>query len=212
MIRLILLVLLIAAGLAFVFLPWYYLVGGIVVLILVGFLVLKLFGGRLLKALFILPFKAKGAVLRGASIEVHYVVPAEPPEPPAQPGTGEVDAEAETDEAKEDATPRTWYFLDVTITPNPPKGKFTMWEPGELRLVKPETESPEDEDNSCRIAKVQIYDGQAFQDDEGLKFGGPQYLRLHIGVDPAISRLRFLYYFEAFGDIAIPSATPGGDA
>lgn len=197
MIRLILLLLVgfaVLAVIAIKMLPWYYTVGGLVLFLVL----LKLFAGRIFTALLSMPFKAKGAVLRGASVEVHQIVPTAPPEKPATDG----EEAAETD--PEEKTPREWHWLDVTVTPQPPKGKFTSWEPGDLTLVRIESKGYDDKDESCQIGKVQMYDGQEFKDDEGMKYEGPQYLRLHIGVVPGVRQLKFQYYFESFGVIAVP--------
>src|SRR5258705_5345353 len=61
--------------LAFRWLPWWALVIGFLLLILIGKFVLK----RLLKKLFLMPFRAKGAVLRGATATVHSVSPTSAP-------------------------------------------------------------------------------------------------------------------------------------
>src|SRR6185436_19506049 len=110
------LVLLLIAGavLAIVLLPWQVTVGAIVLFAVVVFA----FGGRILEAIFKIPFRAKGAVLRGAIAEVHSVAPT------AQAGDGE-------------GVDRGSFIVEVTIQPKESGGAFQLWEPGELRLVGP---------------------------------------------------------------------------
>src|SRR5258708_6546068 len=79
---------------------------------------------RLLKA----PFRAKGAVLRGATVRVHS---AERTRAPAVGSSGEDEAGAA------DRGPREHYRIEVTITPRPAEGPFRLWAPGELVLVGP---------------------------------------------------------------------------
>ena len=79
---------------------------------------------RGLKALFLMPFKAKGAVLRGATARVHSVEHA--PEP-----------RRDGAEDGEPAEPREWYYVDVTVTPGPSTGAFRHWEQGELLFARP---------------------------------------------------------------------------
>src|ERR1043165_2849396 len=81
------------------YLPWWALLLGFVALIVTGKFIVK----KLLLHLFLKPFQLKGAVLKGATAEVHSVTPAEAP--PVK--TGEAD----------EATSRTRYCVHVTIQP-----------------------------------------------------------------------------------------------
>ena len=172
------LVLLLIAGavLAVIYLPWWLTVGAIVLFLAIVFT----FGGRILEAIFKIPFRAKGAVLRGASAEVHSV----------------------TQDANGD-----FFLVDVTILPvGPGAGAFQLWEPGELRLVSPGAK-PEDTDadgDLCDIKRVEIEADGAFAADEGMKYGGPQRLRLMLAAAPNVSDLQFRYYFELFGKVSLP--------
>jgi len=94
--------------------------------------------------------------------------------------------------------------------PQPAKGSFTHWEPGELRLVRPEAtakdiEKDTDDDNLCVVHNLEVFQDGKFQRDDGLKFAGPIRLRLHVGLKPEIKRAKFRYYFEHFGDVAFPA-------
>jgi hypothetical protein len=184
--------LLAGAVLAVRWLPWWGLVLGFLLLVLLGKFIIR----RLVRKLFLMPFRAKGAVLKGASARVHRVSPAA-----ASPAEGLTETSAE---------PGKHYLVEVTIMPDEPKGPFGLWEPGELRLVRPESvlrpESDEayDEDSACEVTKVQIENEGTWTDDEGMKYGGAQRLRLHLMTQPTIRELKFRYYFEEFGLVKLP--------
>ena len=180
-------------------LPWWALVLGLVVLVVGGKYIARRVVGRVVRKVFLMPFQAKGAVLKGASAVIHRISPV-----PAS----EVDvaASAESTAAGES---RDHYLVEVTITPEAADGPFALWEPGELRLVKPESvlhpesDEPDDEDNTCEIKKVQIEGEGQWADDEGMKYGGPQKLRLSLAVLPGTRTLKFRYYFEEFGTLRL---------
>src|SRR5579859_6567540 len=92
--KLFLILLLVLVILAVKFLPWYVLVGLVVLFVLSA----KFIGRMLLYWLFTVPFRAKGAVLRGATATVHSLerVPAPPPAP----------ARAEEEGVPQDSQPR----------------------------------------------------------------------------------------------------------
>jgi len=172
------LVLLLISGavLAAVYLPWWVTVGAIVLFLAIVFT----FGGRILEAIFKIPFRAKGAVLRGAIAEVHSVAPA------ANAGS---------------------FLLDVTIRPvERGGGGFQLWEPGELRLVGlgAKAEDTDADGELCEIKQVEIEAEGGFAADEGMKYGGPQRLRLTLAAAPDAGELQFRYYFELFGKVSLP--------
>ncbi len=179
-------------------LPWWVLALGAVLLGLLG----KYIVVRLVRKLFLMPFRAKGAVLKGASAHVHRVSPD--PEPALQTESG---AEADRHEH---------YLLEVTITPEHVEGPFGMWEPGELRLVRPESvlrpesDEPDDEDDACEVTKIQIEHEGQWSEDEGMKYAGPQRLRLSLAVRRGTRELKFRYYFEEFGSIRLLQAKAVG--
>lgn len=145
--------------------------------------------GRIVEALFKMPFKAKGKVLRGATATVHSVVPV------ARPA-----------DAEQDASHR-FFLLEITITPaERGGGSFQLWEPGELQLVGPDAK-PDDTDADgelCEIQRAEIEDGGRFIEDEGMKYSGAQRLRLLLAAEPRARQLRFRYYFELFGSVSLP--------
>jgi hypothetical protein len=182
----------VGAVLAVRWLPWWALVLGFLLLVVLGVFVI----GRLVRRLILMPFRAKGAVLKGASARVHLVSPAA-----ASATEGTAGASAES---------REHYLVEVTIMPGQPKGPFGLWEPGELRLVRsesvlrPESDEPDDEDSACEITKIQIEGEGRWLDDEGVKYGGTQRLRLHVAARPGVRDLKFRYYFEEFGSVRLP--------
>jgi hypothetical protein len=202
--RLILILLLVALVLIIKFLPWYVSVGLLVAFVLSVKLLGRWFVGRIVNRLFLMPFKAKGAVLHNAEAQVHAIQPAELP-PSMQPAIeyhGD-DEDASKESEVEEALERNYYRLDVTITPQQPTGPFQHWEPGELVLGLPGKQWDEDDD-SCQVKTLEVEQDGQFQSDEGYKFGGPQRLRLLIGVLPGIERLAFRYYLEEFGAVILP--------
>ena len=177
------LVLLLIAGavLAVIYLPWWVTVGAIVLFLAIVFA----FGGRILEAIFKIPFRAKGAVLRGATAEIHSV---------QQEANGE------------------FFVVDVTILPvGSGDGAFQLWEPGELRLVSPgaKREDTDADGELCEIKQVEIHAQGAFAADEGMKYGGPQRLRLTVAAAPDAGEVQFRYYFELFGKISLPAIGAG---
>ena len=177
--------------LAFRFLPWQAVVGGIVLLMLAGYF----FSGRILEALFKIPFRAKGAVLRGATAEIHSLAAG---------------AKPEDGEEEEDAN-RRYFVLDVTIKPVARSGKgFQLWEPGELQLVSldAKAEDTDADGDLCKIRRIEIESEGGFVADEGMKYGGPQRLRLTLAAAPEARQVQFRYYFELFGNVSLPAQEP----
>ncbi len=141
------------------------------------------------------PFRAKGAVLRGATVHVHLVERAEAPEADGVDGDG--------------AGPREHYRIEVTITPRAPSGSFKLWEPRELVLVGPNARAgdPEADDSAGEIGRIEVEDEGRFAADEGMKYGGPQRLRLLVSTPAGQRRVRFRYYFELLGDVTLPATS-----
>ena len=178
-------------------LPWWALVLTFVALIVIG----KFTFMKLLKALILIPFKAKGAVLRGATAQVHSVTPGAAPT--------KTDDTAETEEAN---VPRRYFTLDVTIQPKEATGNFSCWELGELRLTRPDfhidpNSDESSEDDSCNILELQYEEDGVFKNDEGFKFAGQKHLKMTLGVREGVDRLKFQYYFEEFGSVQLPAAS-----
>jgi hypothetical protein len=217
--------------LAFKFLPWYVLVGLVVLLGLSA----KFLGKKLLFWMFSLPFRAKGGVLHHARASVHALERVDVP--PPEPETGD---EEDLPNKKEQPEQRDYYRLDVTISPKPSAGPFHHWEIGELNLVHPDfsvmADGPGELADLCEIRQraVQVnelFASQGDDDDEvvadsqpkktyqvgdfipdrGYKLPGPQRLHLLLAIKPGTQRLVFQYYFEKFGEILIPDKAANRD-
>ena len=188
--------LVVGAVLAFRYLPWWALVIGFLLLILIGKFVVK----RLLKKLILIPFKAKGAVLRGATATIHSVAPTTAP--------------PTNDDPEEPVVPRAHYLMEVTIAPQNGNGPFQLWEPSSLELARfdavrrPESDEADDEPG-CEVQKLQVDTDGTWNDDEGMKYGGAQRLKLWVAVEPGVQQLKFRYYLEEFGSVRIPSRDDG---
>jgi len=175
-------------------LPWWALV-----FLFAGLVVVAKFAVKgLLKRLFLMPFKMKGAVLRNASAQVNSVAPSDAPT--------KTDANREPTEPD---VPRRYFTLDVTIQPSEATGKFTHWEPGELMLTRVDYHfNPNDEeskqDNACRVEELQYEEDGVFKPDEGFKFAGAKRLKMTLVVREGIEKLKFQYYFEEFGQVQLP--------
>lgn len=183
-------------------LPWWALVLGLIGLVLVAKWAIK----HLIRKLFLVPFKAKGAVLKGATATIHSVALAESPGPVSDP-------EPADEESTTTRNSREHYVVDVTITPQESKGPFQHWAPSELTLVKPdsvlrpESDEPDDSDESCELLSVEALEDGKWVKDEGMKYAGPQRLRMSLGVQPGVDRLKFRYYFEEFGEVSFSEAS-----
>jgi uncharacterized protein (DUF58 family) len=214
MIRLILLVLFVLVVLAFRFLDWWMLlILGAAVILLGNFFAKKLF-----LWIFSMPFRAKGRVLRNATVEIHSIHPAAPPvknrgAAQARLPTEEEDDDEEDDEDEPDVV-RDYYEIEVTITPQPQPGPFQHWDYGEVTLANPGKRWDVDDD-TCRVANVELVrtgtvllDSRRLDDDDeddGPKVAGPHRLRMLIGVKGGIRELVFSYYFEKFGKVSLVS-------
>src|SRR5262249_28433025 len=114
-------------------LPWWGSIALFAVLILAARSFLRWGLPRLLR----LPFKAKGVVLRDAAVDVHSIERVKLPSPDA------------SDEH---------FWIDVTITPRTPRGAFTLWEPGELRIVGHDARAgdPHAEESDFEIRSLEV--------------------------------------------------------
>jgi hypothetical protein len=214
--------------LALKFLPWYVLVGLAVLFVLS----VKFLGKALLLWLFSLPFRAKGAVLHGATASVHTLERVD--EPPPERATADEDDVSNSEERPE---LRDYFRLEVTVSPKPSGGPFHYWEIGELSLVHPDFNlmggRHEELAGVCEIRQCEVqvnellvkgdadeapeadsefgesYRLGEFIPDRGFKLPGPQRLRLLLAIKPGTRRLAFQYYFEKFGEVVIPDSAAG---
>jgi hypothetical protein len=178
------------------YLPWWVLLA---IVLAIG-LLLRYGIPFLLKQLLMLPFRAKGQALAGATIQVHSIQPA--PFPSAQ------DSEQSYWEAEDLARYQEmdWYFLDVSIAPSLNRSEgFQLWEPGELLLIPASVRGNSLESLECdevTIHDYRVFDGVFKADAQG-KYDGAKRLLLHLGAKPGVKRVVFRYYLERFGEINI---------
>lgn len=168
-------------------LPWW----GVALMFAGVILAVPLFLKFVLRRLILMPFRAKGAVLRGADARVHSIQPAEAPRP-------------EVEEAEEADEPRDWYLVDATIVPKASKGAFAHWAAGEVDLAPPDFR-PDDihakNEHVCRVERIEVEEEGQFRLDEGMKYSGPRRIRMLVGIRRGVNHLKFQYYFELFGDV-----------
>jgi hypothetical protein len=196
MLRLMLILLIlcgVGAVMAIKYLPlWQVAIGAVVFLIIARYV-----GGYLLKQLFLAPFKAKGAVLRGAKVEIHSIVPAAKP---AELNEGE-EEELEHKNAR-------FFALDVTINPQNNPGPFRSYDPSEISLVefgKAISVDDETESSVGDVVKVEVFHNGTYHPyDENAPESNR--MRLIARVKPGPRKLAFRYYFESFGEIVVPAA------
>ena len=190
------------------YLPWWGIALGLVGVYLAVRFGLKFVVLRMLRSLFLIPFKAKGAVLRGARAEVHSIEPAEPPADRVAEDEVTVGDADPAGGATQVLVPREYYLVDVTITPRSAPGPFVLWEPGELLLIRADARvGLNDLDEGSRAEDVQVVEGDRSGDGGDGKYHGPLRVKFLFGVRPGESRdYKFRYYFEAFGAVILPDA------
>jgi hypothetical protein len=198
----ILILLIILAVLAIKYLPWW----ALIILLVGGGLGLQWAVKYGLKQAFLLPFKVKGQVLKGATAQVHNVQPTNMPivKQNADSHPGEIaDQRARYHQLK-------WYTVDVSIAPQQTEAAvpFPAWEPRDLVLVVPgkKVKSLESfaEAEVSAIHDYEIYQTNRFQSDSEGKHLGSQRLKFVVGIEPGISTLQFRYYLELFGQVEFP--------
>ena len=201
---------------AFKLLPWWAGVG-----LLVGLgLGAKFLAGRLFERFAMGMFKAKSSALAGASATLHGIQLAQAPKVESY----DDDEDWEDDEVE--MAPRVYRYLDVTITPKGSEGLgtrisedsdedieeiqnscagFTMWDPDELILVKPDAQEGLDEDSEEEIGSivdVALYEDGNWIPYEGNKLFGSHRVRLHVAVDEGHDQFKLKYYFEILKNAA----------
>lgn len=188
----------VAFVLAVKFLPWWASVALVIVLPILGIFIAK----RAIMSFFTKGFKAKGKALANATAQVHEIRRAGPPD----------DEDDEYLEELYGGKNLRWFHIDLTITPQAQSEGFAHWEPGELQLAKLDAKPndlEDEEDEVAFMAGLKVYIDGRFQEDEGMKYGGPVRIELHVGVVPGVDALQFRYYFELFGRVELPGGASG---
>lgn len=162
-----------------------------------GIFVIKSLAGKLIYKALSTSFATKGDVLKNAGAEVHSVETAPPPA-----------RSYDEDEENEYEEYSRHYYVDVTISPQPPtpESEFTAWDPAEIFLVRTNTPSgPLREDYQVgSVLEVHQWRNGEWVQGEDVKIPGPQRLKLLVGVQDGVNECRFRYYFEVFGRVNFP--------
>lgn len=148
-----------------------------------------------------MPFKAKGRVLRGAKVRLDQAETL-----PAPDWMADLPEGAEEDD---DLEPLYYYRLVITVAPAAPKGVFQLWDPHDLTCVAEGFKATwkamsGDEEPGFELENLEIWDGTAFAGQAVGKVPGRRQLRFSVGVSAGTRRLQMLYYFETFGKISLP--------
>ena len=160
-------------------------------------------------------FNRKSRALRGARVRVHRVEPTEKPasltesESPAE-EDDETDDEPETPGEPEEPDDRHYVLVEFTITPQANPAAMEYYDTSELMLIPydaevDKSEDPTSGDHAASVAEQWLIDesGKATSDFD--KLTGPARLRTVFACPPTLhGRVKFQYYFEAFGDLMIP--------
>ena len=196
------------------YLPWW----GTLLLIVAEVTLLVVAGPKLL----VFGFKhfalgmvgRKSRALRGAQVRVHRVEPTEKPASltqyeSAEEEDDEGDKEAQAPEEPEEPDDSHYVLVDFTITPQASPGAMQYYDTTELMLVPYDAEVGLTEHStlgdSASVAEQWLIDesGKATTDFD--KLTGPARLRTVFACPPTLhGRVKFQYYFEAFGDLMIP--------
>ena len=196
------------------YLPWW----GTVLLIVADVTLLVVAGPKLaafaFKQFAMGLFNRKSRALRGARVHVHRIEPAEKPASLTEPESpaeqdDETDDELETPDEPEEPDDRHYVLVDFTITPQATSGAMRYYDTTELMLVPYDAEVGLTEHStlggSASVAEQWLVDesGKATTDFD--KLTGPARLRTVFACPPTLhGRVKFQYYFEAFGDMMIP--------
>ena len=136
------------------------------------------------------------------------------PEQPENEGVEDADAEEDTDSEEEDADSKNARFVlvDFTLTPSPGQSRMQHYEPAELLLVPIDakislTEDPTSDGVSASPHDLTLIDDAGAQTKDFDKITGPSHLRIVFQCPESLQgRVKFRYYFEAFGDLTLPNA------
>lgn len=186
-----------SAGMYLGYVP-YWLGGGIIgTYFFVKYILIRVIGKWLMLKVFTAPFKMKGKALAGATCQLHGFEWTEKP------------AEASEEEGdEEDAKPfkpLRYVWLDVSIVPEERTQGFTHWEPGELALAPANLKYTglDDMEKCFTVHSIKMMlDGQEV-DEEGMKYHGPQRLKMLFGLPMDQNDFKFVYYFEQFGEVKL---------
>jgi|GEM_PF-1456719 len=180
----------------------------------------------------------KGAVLEGASVDVHSVKPVtkqegwddsdedaadEPDDEAAETLSAQADESADESDEKEkpqadEAREKHYFEVDLTISPAQAKC-FRLWTPSELELTSAPRKGLEElaDDSVSELCDCHIWDGSKFEEDDPGKYEGVQRVKIVFAVEPGLRTAYLNYYGNSLGPVSLPewtapatkSATPG---
>lgn len=168
------------------YLPWWASTALVVATPIVGWMLVKRFAMQF----FLGAFKAKSAVLAGATARIHSIEAA----PPFKP-----DDDDDMDDLFEDIEqPFHWVYVDLDITvAERTDSPMSFWEPDDLALVA-ENADPNDFESDDEVGQVygaEVMENGAWVTVDG-KLAGSQRVRLHVAAYDGVDRFRIRYYFE----------------
>lgn len=160
----VLIVLMVGAVLAYQYAGIWGLLGVIAGVVVLAKLVPKLIGALIFRSLK-RAINASGEALRGATIEVHSIEPADEPPPEDDEFDDEFDDDYDDKDLEDDDEddselmdpafadlfydgPRHWYYIDLTVQPAIPRDgqptEYQPWSPHMLMLLGPSREVPKE--------------------------------------------------------------------
>jgi hypothetical protein len=214
------------------YLPWWGVLLAIMAEMFALVNVLPKFLKYIVKRFALRLFLSKSRVLKGAKVKVHDVsLVARPvrrreiaPDPTAAPARTEVTAadgtiittpvppeggpDADTDDENSPKNNR-YVLVDFTLTPAARSSRMQFYDPSELLLVPHNakitlTEDPT-EGISAPVHDLTLIDEAGAEIKDFDKLTGPSHLRAVFECpEPLHGRVKFRYYFEAFGDLTLP--------
>jgi hypothetical protein len=123
----------------------------------------------------------------------------------------ETEPDADEDGEPDEETKNNRYVLiDFTITPPPASGQMQFYDPSELLLVPfnsriSPTEDPAADGVSASAHDLTLIDESGGATKDFDKLTGPSHLRVTFQCPQSLrGRVKFRYYFEAFGDLTLP--------
>ena len=186
---------------------------------------------KAIRRFFIRLISMKGAVLEGASVDVHSVKPVaksedwdefeeqkadEPDDGDEAPEVLSARADEPADEGDEEEKPeakeaREKHYFEVDLTISPAEAKcFRLWSPSELELTATPRKGLEElaDDSASEVCDCQIWDGSKFEEDDPGKYEGVQRVKIVFAVEPGLRTAYLNYYGNSLGPISLPEWTP----
>ncbi len=126
-------------------------------------------------------------------------------------GAGDEEDEGSEEEGT-DATSATDRFVqvDFSLTPVAGASRMQLYDPSELLLVPADakislTEDPTSDGVSGTVYDLTLVEESGAENKDVDKLSGPSHLRIIFRCPETLKgRVKFRYYFEAFGDLTLP--------